>query len=272
MRENEAEVLEFYENGAEIGRLERGLGVVEAYRTKELLLRFIQPGMTVYDVGGGVGYYADWLADLGCRVTLFELAPSAVRYALEHQKVSYPACAADARRLPAGDSSCDALLLMGPLYHLLEKESRMEALWEAKRVLKPGGVLAAAGISKFSSTTWALSTYRAANDFLDDGIYMDMLRGELATGGHHRPAQYPNFIAEAYFHTPEKLEDELKKAGFVVDALLAIEGCIWFTPELNAKWEDPAARGRLLELLRLTESEPSILGFSPHFMAFAKNP
>ena len=55
--DKKTEIFDFYENGAEIGRLERGLGVIEAARTKELLSRFIKPGMTVYDVGGGIGYY-----------------------------------------------------------------------------------------------------------------------------------------------------------------------------------------------------------------------
>lgn len=98
---------------------------------------------------------------------------------------------------------------------------------------------------------------------------MDMLRGELTTGEHHRPEKYPRFIAEAYFHTPEGFSDELKEAGFVIEGMLAIEGIIWPTPDLNAKWEDTSSRERLLELLRLTESEPSILGYSPHFMAVA---
>lgn len=263
------EIFDFYENGAEIGRLEQGLGVIEAARTKELLSRFIRPGMTVCDVGGGTGYYSDWLAVEGCAVSLYDLAPSAVRYAIEHQTAPYHAEAADARSLPIGDCSCDALLLMGPLYHLMSKEERLKALSEALRVLRPEGLLIATGISKFSSATWALSTYRAGNDFIDDEVYMDMLRGELTTGQHHRPEKYPRFIAEAYFHTPEAFASELAEAGFKVKEMLAIEGIIWPTPDLNAKWEDPLSRDRLLELLRLTESEPSVLGYSPHFMAVA---
>lgn len=265
-----SEIYDFYENGAEIGRLERGLGVIEAARTKEILARHLQPGMKVYDVGGGVGYYSDWLAEKGCEATLFELAPSAVAYAKAHQTCPYPAYPADARALPAEDASCDALLLMGPLYHLLEREDRIKALREAKRVLRPEGVLVAAGISKFSSATWALSTYRTANALIDDNIYMDMLRGELTTGEHHRPEKYPNMIAQAFFHTPEGLCEELSGCGFAVSQMVAVEGCIWFTPNLNEKWEDPACRERLLELVRLTESEPSLLGFSPHFLAVAK--
>lgn len=268
--DKKTEIFDFYENGAEIGRLERGLGVIEAARTKELLSRFIKPGMTVYDVGGGIGYYSDWLAGKGCTVSLYELAPSAVKYAREHQTVPYYAAAADARSLPVGDGSCDALLLMGPLYHLIDKKDRLKALSEAWRALRPGALLIATGISKFSSTTWALSVYRTANDFIDDEVYMDKLRGELTRGGHHRPEKYPNFIAEAYFHTPEAFSAELTEAGFNVDELLAVEGIIWPTPDLNAKWEDPVSQKRLLELLRLTEAEPSVLGYSPHFMAVAR--
>lgn len=267
---NNNEVFDFYEKGAEIGRLERGLGIIEAARTKELLSRFIKPGITVYDVGGGVGYYSDWLAAQGCTVSLYELAPSAVRYAIDHQTVPYHAEPADARSLPVPDGSCDALLLMGPQYHLMDGQDRMKALSEARRALRPGGLLIATGISKFSSATWALSTYRTANDFIDDEVYMDMLRGELTKGEHHRPAKYPNFIAEAYFHTPETFASELAAAGFRVKEMLAIEGIIWPTPDLNAKWEDPESRERLLELLRLTESEPSVLGYSPHFLAAAE--
>lgn len=75
------EIYDFYENGAEIGRLERGIGKLEAMRTKELLLRWLPNSCTIYDIGGGIGYYADWLAGMGHTVTMLELAPSAVEYA-----------------------------------------------------------------------------------------------------------------------------------------------------------------------------------------------
>ena len=265
-----SEVYNFYQAGAEIGRLDRGLGIVEFARTKEILSRYLNYGMTVYDVGGGVGRYADWLAGLGMNVTMFELAPSAVEHALAHQSVSFQAIVADARDLPAGNESCDALLLMGPLYHLLSKENRMEALKEARRVLRPKGLLFAAGISKFSSTTWAVSTYRSGNSCLDDPIYMNMIRGEMATGEHHRPKEYPKFLAQAYFHTPTELAKELEEASFQMEELLAVEGCVWFTPMLEEKWDDPTARERLLEIIRTTEGEPSLMGVSPHFLGIAR--
>lgn len=264
------EIYEFYENGAEIGRLQRGIGRLEAARTKELLQRFLPEQTVVYDIGGGVGYYADWLAGLGHSVTMLELAPAAVEYAKIHCKNSFTALAGDARQLPFPDESAGAVLLMGPLYHLLDREERLQALGEAFRVLRPGGVLAAAGISAFSSLTWALTVYGAKNDFLDDPIYWEMVRREAGTGKHHRPKEYPRFIAEAYFHRPEELEEEVRQAGFLSQGMYALEGCAWLTPCFEEKWEEEATRQRLLQAVRLTEGEPSLLGLSPHFLCIGK--
>ena len=80
------EVYEFYNNGAEIGRLERGLGIVEFDRSKEIIGRYLDGNMVIYDVGGGIGRYAEWLVSMGHKVTLIELAPSAVEYAKEHMR------------------------------------------------------------------------------------------------------------------------------------------------------------------------------------------
>lgn len=262
-------VRDFYENGGEADRLERGLGVVEGYRTKELLSRFLDSAMDICDIGGGAGYYANWLAGQGRRVTMVELAPRAVEWAKSHQTAPYQALVGDARWLPLPDGSMDAALLLGPLYHLREKEGRLQALGEAKRVLRPGGLLFAAGISKFSSATWALTTYGQANNYIDDPVYREMLRGELLTGEHKKPKKY-NCLCDAFFHTPEGFREELAEAGFPDAALYAVEGCAWLAPALSEKWGRPECRENLLELVRWTEQEPSLLGLSPHFLAVVR--
>jgi len=43
------------------------------------------------------------------------------------------------------------VLMLGPLYHLTEPADRHQALREAHRVLGPGGLLAAAAISRVAS-------------------------------------------------------------------------------------------------------------------------
>lgn len=268
--ENINEVYEFYNNGAEIDRLEHGLGIVEFYRSKEIISQYITKISTIYDIGGGIGKYSEWLAQQGHDVTLIELTPTAVDYAKKNMKTSYVAEVGDAREIKKPDDSVDVVLLMGPLYHLQNKADRDKVLSEAYRVLKKGGLLIAAGISKFSSTTWALSVYGNGCNFIDDDIYMNMLKHELATGEHIRPKEYPFIIANAYFHTIDELKDEVSNCGFKVVNQHAVEGCVWITPKLNEEWQDIDNRSRLLELIHATEHEETLMGLSPHFLVVAK--
>ena len=271
------EIYEFYNNGAEIGRLERGLGIVEFHRTKEILSRYIDKGEVVYDIGGGIGMYAAWLAKKGNEVHLIELAENAVEYAKANmmQDCRFVAETGNALQVNRSDESADVVLLMGPLYHLRDREERLQALREAFRVLKKGGLLVAAGISKFSSMTWALSVYGEKKnenlvEFLDDPVFFNMIKSEMTTGDHIRPKEYPKFIAEAYFTTSEEMKSEITESGFEVEKAIAVEGCIWFTPHLQEKWEDKASRERLLDLVRMTETEPEMMGMSPHFLVVAR--
>lgn len=270
--EKMSEVYDFYNAGAEIGRLERGLGKIEFYRTKEIIRPYLTDKKNIYDVGGGVGTYSNWLAALGHRVHLLELAPSAVEYANIHQDVNYPYVSevCDARNINRNDESADIVLLMGPLYHLQNLEDRVQVIKEAYRVLKKGGLLFTTGISKFSSTTWAISTYGTENECLSDPAYQAMIQEELICGNHNRPKKYPNFIAQAFFHTPNQLQEELQSVGFHTIKKCAIEGIIWFTPSLDKKWENGTSREILLNIIRVTESEDSVMGMSPHFMVISK--
>ncbi len=268
--ENTKEVFDFYNNGAEIGRLESGLGMVEFYRTKEILSQYISPASTIYDIGGGIGKYAEWLAENGHHVTMTELAPTAVDYAIKNMKTPYTAEVGDARKLNKPDESADVVLLMGPLYHLQNKDDRQKVFREAYRVLKKGGLLIAAGISRFSTTTWALSKYGSENNFLDDDIYMNMLRQEFETGEHHRPKEYPFFIADAYFHTPAEMKSEFRHNGFEVINDHAVEGSVWIVPTLDAKWKDSDSRKRLLDIIHAAEHEESMMGMSPHFLVIGR--
>jgi len=63
----------------------------------------------------------------------------------------------EARCLTASSNSADAVLLSGPLYHLVERSVRLMALREARRILKPQGVLIAAAISRFASLMHGLA-------------------------------------------------------------------------------------------------------------------
>lgn len=94
---------------------------------------------------------------------------------------------------------------------------------------------------------------------------MKMIKEELLTGVHNRPKEYPYFIAKSYFNIPIELEKEIESVGFNTINKYAIEGSMWITPSL-----DENSRATLLEILKYTENEDSIMGMSPHFMIVSK--
>jgi len=124
------EVLDFYNSGIEKGRLHNNIGLIEFTRTKEILMdRLPPPPAVIYDIGGGYGEYAWYLASLGYRVHLFDLAEANIRMA-EDLAAGYPGVTleektvADARSIDRPDASADAVILMGPLYHIAADDFR----------------------------------------------------------------------------------------------------------------------------------------------------
>src|SRR3954453_6597344 len=118
----------FYTRGYdEAGRLARAKNVLELVRTRVLLrARLPAPPARVLDVGGGTGAHAAWLAEQGYELGLVDLGPAHVRAASAFQGVE--ARVGDARALEETDGSVDACLLLGPLYHLPERDDRLAAL------------------------------------------------------------------------------------------------------------------------------------------------
>lgn len=204
---------EYYARGGERDRLDRGEGLLEALRTHELLDRWL-PGApaVVYDVGGAAGRYAVPLAEAGYEVHLVDPVPLHLEQAREASAAARSPLAAvlegDARFLPFDDASADAVLLLGPLYHLVEREDRVQALREAARVLRPGGVLVAAAICRWASTVDGVLA-----GFLRDDQFAQIITDDLADGVHRNPTGRPGWFTTGYFHRPEELRAEVEEAG-----------------------------------------------------------
>jgi ubiquinone/menaquinone biosynthesis C-methylase UbiE len=271
-------MLQYYASGAEAQRLQQGLGRVEFVRTQEILSRHLpEPPAEIYDVGGGTGAYAFWLARQGFQVHLLELSPENVKLAEKASagQPGQPLAAievADALALPRPDESADAVLLLGPLYHLPQQEDRFTALGEAMRVLRPQGLLAAAAITRFGSALYGLSTYGQSNWLMDQPAFMAMVRRELADGQHIPPFQLPGLFTRAFFHHPQELKQEIAQAGFMEPHVLAVEGPSWIIPNLAELWVEEEKQARILEVVRALEDEPSLVGMSPHLLGIARKP
>ncbi|HEY2957714.1 MAG TPA: class I SAM-dependent methyltransferase [Actinomycetota bacterium] len=247
-----------------------GTGGLERVRTWELLSRHLPPPpAVVVDVGGAAGVYALPLAAAGYEVHLVDpvaLHVEQARRASDGQPSAPLASATvgDARRLDRADSSVDAALLLGPLYHLTERADRVAALAEARRVLRPGGVVAAAAISRFASTYDGL-----LRGFIHEPGFEEIVERDVRDGQHRNPTRRPHWFTTAFFHLPEELAAEVAEAGLRLHALLAVEGPGWVLPDLAERLADPARGRRLLAAIRRVEAEPSLLGASAHLLAIA---
>ena len=195
---------------------------LELARSKEIIVRHLsRPPATVLDVGGGPGVYAQWLTAGGYEVHLVDRH---VEQALDTGRGSIERIASatvgDARAPDREDSSCDAVLLMGPIYHLTEPEDRLEALSEARRVLRPGGRLLF--VTAINRLVYLL--HGLVNGLLDDPEFVKIVQRGLTTGVHHNHVDDRRYFTTAYMHAPVGLEGEIVEAGFSVVETVALQG------------------------------------------------
>lgn len=232
-------------------------GRLEFVRTQEILRRFLPPAKAkVLDVGGATGIHSRWLAADGYDVTLIDVVPAHVRDAALIPGVT--AREGDARKLEEADESVDAVVMLGPLYHLLERKDRLGAIAEGLRVLRPGGLLAAAAVSRYAPVL-----DKAKLGLLSAEIAVE-LGSVLSTG---RGRLDDEFAERAYFHSPEGLAEEFVAAGCTDMDVYGLEGPSWPAADLS---DDPAVEAGALRAARLVELDPVIRAASAHLLAVGR--
>ena len=233
-------------------------GRLEYVRTRELVERFLPPPPgRILDVGGGTGIHAQWLAEAGYAVRLLDLVPAHVEAAAALPDVE--ASLGDARDLPEADGTADAVLLLGPLYHLLARDDRLAALREARRVARPGAPVFAGAVSRHTPVL----DYAAEGHL--DAEKAALAREVIATGRYEGRFGF----TDAYFHTPDELAGEARAAGFEAVDVFAVQGPMWTVLDAYGmdRFEEmlPAA----LLCARATEQDPAIIAASSHLLAVA---
>ncbi len=254
----------YYEQGKERARLAGPKGALEFERTKEILQRRMPPApAAVADIGGGPGQYALWLAELGYTVQHRDLMDLHVDQLEAWGHPSIQTAVGDARHLDLPDSSVDAVLLLGPLYHLTDGADRIRALQEARRIVRAGGPIFVAAISRWAPRLDGVlqeRLYEQSADFLS-------LLPEIERTGMLPPVVPNGFVG--YTHRPGDLADEVSEAGLQLDDLVGVEGLQLAATDLQSRVGDPTAWEVLLDAARAIERVPELLGLSPHLIATA---
>ncbi len=271
-------VLARYNDGIERDRLRTGVGLLEFLRTKEILLEKLpKPPAVIYDIGGGYGEYAWWLASLGYEVHLFDLSETNIRMsgelAAEYPNVQLAAAmVADARNVPRPDHSADAILFLGPLYSITEQEGRLQAIRECARLLKDDGILFSAALTPCSVllpriTMYHDETAKRPNE-LDDPAVLAMIERALDDGCYENPERkIAGGLGSSHLHTARALRAELFAGGFLTYSVHGIMGGAWLAPNLDALLTSADTREVLLQTVRMLDNHEDILGLSGHLLA-----
>lgn len=237
--------------------------------TKRYLQKYITGKKKIADIGGGPGRYAIHLAQQGHEVTLVDLSGKNIRQAIDkaeeagvHLDSSIHGNALWLHEYLYREEQFDVVLLMGPLYHLTKEADRKQALYEALRVLKPGGLLISAFISK----------YAFIHDYsieLRDFGETDHLLNLLEEGKNEGKAAEDFTIA--YFSSAKEARELMASAGLEELAFAGVENVLCgkekqfheLSEELKEKW---------LELAWQLSSDENLFGMSEHFLYVGKKP
>jgi hypothetical protein len=134
-------------------------------------------------------------------------------------------------------------------------------------VLKPGGWLFAAAISRYASALDGL-----ARNLLDDPRFERIVERDLRDGQHRNLTDRMDYFTTAYFHRPDDLAKEIEPAGLTLQGVYGIEGPGWILPDVVERMADPQRREALLRVAGMLESESTVVGTSAHLLAVAQRP
>ncbi len=267
MIDDVSDIVELYSSNPqdEHSRLERHQ--LEYDLTWRYLNKYLPPQGNILEVGAATGRYTLGLAKRGYTLTAVDLSATLIEKCrqnlvdtgLERQ---VRLVAADARNLSeVTEKQFDAVLIMGPLYHLIEKADRKLALKEAFERLREGGIIFSSLISRFG----------ALSDLIKNvpGWIEDQSKAWSLIKIGKRPDGYPRGGFRGYFVQPSEIAPLHRAVGFETLVVAGVEPIIAADDESYNKLQEKQ-RQLWLDLLFELSVEKSIIGASRHLLYIGK--
>lgn len=237
---------------------------VEFAITGRYLERHVPSNAVVADVGVGVGHYSQLLAQRGCSVYLVDISLELLQAARERlERLGLGGRVKEVHRASATELGClesgslDALLMLGPFYHLRELDERRQAVKEARRVLKSHGILFAAAVNRLA---YLRDLFREMPEevVVRKGFHKDFLNDGKLDPEHAPPIGYAHLTTVSEFR-------KLFEGAFEE---LAVVGTDSFTAAWQSKLADvsPGTKEAWLDLVEETGRTLEGLGQSDHFL------
>ena len=263
MRDDISDIAVFYDRDVEDEDARLVLHQLEYDLTWRYLTRYLPPAGSILEIGAGTGRYTLALCRRGYSVTAVDLSAALLQRCqlrLEASRLhgQVQCVVADARDLQAVPSTAfDAVLLMGPLYHLVFEEDRYQAVRQAVDRLRSGGLLFSTHLSRLGILG---DLMRRVPEWIERG---EEVRFLLDRG--RRPDDQPRGGFRGYLARVSEIRPLHEARGLQTIVLAGVEPAISADDESYNQLQGPR-RELWLDLLEEVSSDETTVGASRHLL------
>lgn len=264
-------IREYYKKFDEDNRLiNDNSGKLEYEMTMKNLKKHLPETGVILDLGGATGVYTFPLAQNGYKMYLADLSPDLIEKAREKVTKANTNNIISCDVVNAIDLSIyeneqfDAVLLFGPLYHLLDENERRQCVKEVNRVLKKGGKVFASFIPYLSGSIAIVDRFFRH----PEQVNIENLRATFHYGKFNNLDK--NGFQEGYYPTSNEIEELFEENNFEKITTFSIRGFGYEKEDKLFEIQDKKMFEEIISLIEKSSECKEIIETCGHAMFVGK--